>query len=165
MSNATTSQNTVRRFKNGSSVITQRIEEVPIVTSPPIGIKTPLKKATKQGELFDQYFDIESDIIDNFKNMLLTNYGERLMYPDFGANLVSLFNERTSIDEWDQQASRLISATIQKYMPQITLSGLSVSQANVKNDGFSRLNLIISFSIPRLGIQNRQLNIHITNAS
>jgi len=165
MSNSTTSQQTARRFKGGTSVITQRIEEVPIVSSPPIGIKTPLRKATKQGQLFDQHFDIESDVIDNFKNMLMTNYGERLMYPDFGANLISLLNERVSSDEWDQQASRLITNTVQKYMPQISLGGITTKIMQSKNDGFSHLNLIVLFSIPRLGIQNRQLEINITSAS
>ena len=162
---STTTTLTARSFKGGGSVISQRIETVPSVDSPPIGIKTPLRKATKRGQLFDQHLDIESDIIDNFKNMILTNYGERLMYPEFGANLNMLLTERVSQDDWDEKASRTIINTTQKYMPQVSVNNVVCTPHAPKNDGLSRIIVTVTYSIQRLGIQARKLDITLTSMS
>ncbi len=161
---ATTPQQTKRNFK-GTSVINQRIETVPSVDSPPIGLKTPLRKATRRGQLFDQHLDLESDIIDNFKNLLLTNYGERLMYPDLGANLLSLLNERVSSEDWNEKLTRSIVGTTRTYMPQISIESVVASPLPTLNDGFSRVKVVVTFSIQRLGIQGRQLDLTLTAAS
>jgi len=164
MATTTTPQNAKRNFKGGS-VISERIETVPSVSSPSIGIKTPLRKATRRGQLFDQHFDLESDIIDNFKNLLLTNYGERLMYPSLGADLNSLFNERTSLDDWNEKATNLIINSTRTFMPQISIDSVLIAELPAANDGFSRVKISVIFSIQRLGIQNRQLDLNLTNAS
>ena len=54
--------------------------------NPPIGIKTPVQFADSDG-LFAMHTDVLKNIKDNFKNLLLTNHGERLGLYDFGANL------------------------------------------------------------------------------
>ena len=162
---STTSTLAPRSFKGGGSVISQRIETVPTVDSPPIGIKTPLRKATKRSQLFDQHLDIESDLIDNFKNMLLTNYGERLMYPEFGANLNTLLSERLSQEDWNEKASRAIINTTQKYMPQVSVNNVVCTPQTSKNDGFSRVVVTVTYSIQRLGIQARKLDITLTAMS
>jgi hypothetical protein len=160
----TTPQNTKRNFKGGS-VINERIETVPSVASPPIGIKTPLRKANRRGQLFDQHFDLESDLIDNFKNLLLTNYGERLVYPSLGANLVSLFNERTSLEDWNEKATSSIVNVTRTFMPQISIDNIGITELPPMKDGFSRIKISVNFSIQRLGIQGRQIDLNITNAS
>ena len=44
----------------------------------PIGIKTPLSLGQDADGIFSMHFKLEDQIQDNFRNLLLTNNGERL---------------------------------------------------------------------------------------
>lgn len=161
-SQTTTPAVSTRKFK-GSSVINQRIDE--ITTDSPVvyGITTPLSPVKLNGTLFNQTTDIASQVLDNFKNMLYTNHGERLGKFDFGANLKSLLSERTASEDWIQEASRLIGLTTSKYMPYITIDSVEALSAPAPNNSTSLITLVVTFSIPKLGIDRRRLEIQMTN--
>jgi len=62
----------------------------------------------------------------NFKNLVLTNPGERIMLPDFGVGI------RRFLFEMNNESSRgairsAIAAQIEKYMPFISLKGINFS--------------------------------------
>ena len=68
------------------------------VESVPIGIKTPLQFGLVKSGIFDMNFEYADQINDNLKNLIMTNYGDRLGLYKFGANLRQLVSERTSRD-------------------------------------------------------------------
>ena len=86
----------------------------------PIGIVTPLQLGRGSDGLFRMSKDLVTQVRDNFRNMLSTNWGERLMLHDFGANLTELAFELGS-DTADLEAVMRIKATTEKYMPFIRL--------------------------------------------
>lgn len=161
----TTVSKPARTFKGGSSPLTQQVNAQPVRSPAPFSITTPLKFPSTVGETFKTTSDIADGIIDDFKNMLLTNYGERLAKPDFGANLSSLLSERLSSDDWNTRASSTIRNTTQKYMPYISISSVSSIELPPRNDGFSRVQVTIIFSIAKLGIQDKRLDLTLTNLS
>lgn len=86
----------------------------------PIGIKLPLSFGDSSDGLLSMHYDIDSALSDNFRNMIMTNHGERLGLYDFGANLAELAFE-LGTDEFDSEAIRRIRRTTEKYMPFIQL--------------------------------------------
>ena len=96
-----------------------------VIPKKPIGIKTPLEKGNVQnGEsLFKMHFSIEDQVVDNLKNLIMTQKGERLGFTDYGTNINRIYSD-TSLDE-DEIAdvvSQEISTAVSKYMPSIRLS-------------------------------------------
>ena len=91
--------------------------------SKPLGIKTPLEKGSKTGEtLFKMHFDIKDQIRDNLKNLIMTQKGERLGFPDFGTNLRQIYsNASISNEEILDRASNQIKEVVSKYIPNIRL--------------------------------------------
>lgn len=104
----------------------------------PIGIKTPLEKGNNHGEtLFKMHFNISDQIKDNLKNLIMTQKGERLGFPDYGTNLRSIYsNTSLTEDQIADMATNEISNTVSKYMPNIRLEQFysEISDADKKND-------------------------------
>ena len=53
----------------------------------PIGLRTPLESGD---DIFKMHVDPVKQLSDNFRNLILTNHGERLGMFDYGANLNSI---------------------------------------------------------------------------
>jgi phage baseplate assembly protein W len=165
MAISTTTAKPIRAFKGGSSPITQRIETQPAVSPTAFNIITPLQFPNTVGETFKTTTSIVDGVIDDFKNLLLTNYGERLGRPDYGANLNSLLSERLSQEDWSTRASNLIRKATETYMSFISIESIAINTLAQRNDGFSRVQITIVYSILALGVQNRRLDLTLTNLS
>jgi hypothetical protein len=76
-------------FKSAGKTRQQEKEEVLVSSPVPYGIKTPLSIATKDGILAMNY-SLEEQFADNLRNLLQTNWGERLGLFQFGANKVQI---------------------------------------------------------------------------
>ena len=85
----------------------------------PIGIKTPLRYGNTA--LFEMHTDLFDQIRDNLRNLVLTNWGERLAQYDFGANLLELSAERLARDDYDQEVAARINNAVAKWMPYVSL--------------------------------------------
>lgn len=108
----------------------------------PLGIKTPLEKGSKNGEtLFRMHFDIKDQISDNLKNLIMTQKGERLGFPDFGTNLRQIYsNTSISNEEILDRASKQIEEVVSKYIPNIRLINF-YSEKLVAGEQFDDANI------------------------
>jgi phage baseplate assembly protein W len=102
-------------------------------------------------------------MVDNFRNMLLVNHGERLPLFDFGANLRSLLTERLSGPDYDEKAMILIKATTEKYMPYVSLNSFETQVLATEQNAISKVKIKIEFSIPRLSTTLKTVEIIVTN--
>ena len=129
----------------------------------PLGISTPLQLSANQGTLFEMHTSLTKQIRDNFKNMLATNRGERLMLGDFGANLKSLVYELGSDDGDGKAISRIASAT-EKFMPYISLQTFeSVSEEN--DDGtLVKSGVRVTYTVPELGLSEQTIEVILMSA-
>ena len=129
----------------------------------PVGIITPVRKTTRFGGPFEMSTNVAEQMVDNFKNMLVTNHGERLPLHDFGANLRSLLTERLSQQDYDEQAMILIKATTEKYMPYVNLNSFETQVLDSDKNGISKILVLVEFSIPKISTALKTLEISLTN--
>jgi len=124
----------------------------------PIGIKTPLEITNEEGP-FKMHFDLVELIADNLKNLLLTNWGERLGQYDFGANLKPLTVNFSSQDSFDDEALARISRAISTWMPFVEPVNFvsEVDRSQKLNTALIKIN--ISYNIPTLQVTDRGIQI------
>jgi len=106
---------------------------------------------------------LEDQIRDNIRNLLATNSGERLMMGDLGANLLGLAFELTSEDT-DIVAAQRISATVEKYMPYVTLEDFEPSIEKSEDDNVIQSQVRIKYSVPSLGLTDQFVVVIIFTA-
>lgn len=115
----------------------------------PIGIKTPMELGYDNSGPFKMHTSLEKQIKDNFRNMLQTNHGDRLMIYDFGANLAGLAFDLTT-EAGDTSAINRIRNATSKYMPFINLLTFeSVKKAN-DDTGLASIGVRVTYSIPTI---------------
>jgi len=122
-----------------------------------IGIKTPVQFSTGGG-LFAMHTDILKNIKDNFKNLLLTNHGERLGLYDFGANIRPLLFDLGTAD-FDGVAIRRINKAISKYMPFIEPLTFETFEDGMNEHDLAMVRVRITYNIPSIGVSQQGIEI------
>jgi len=104
-------------------------------------------------------YNLADQFADNFRNLLLTNYGERLGVYDFGANLKPLTTEFTSQEDFDNEAIERIRNAVARWMPFIALNTFESVIDRNDNKNTAVININITYSIPAVEQNNRSLQI------
>ena len=117
-----------------------------------IGPELPLSRDQKFGaySLIESY---KEQIKQNFKNLLLTSPGERIMNPDFGVGLRSfLFEPRVQLIP---QIRQTITAQTNKYLPFIKINAINFNQSlrNPQDHSDSKiLSVRIQYEVPSINL-------------
>ena len=122
----------------------------------PIGIMTPMRLSTSHSDLFEMHTDLSKQIRDNFRNMLATNHGDRLMLHDFGANLLSLAFD-LGTETIDSEALRRISRTTEKYMPYISLETFETFSKPSEDGSLAQVGVSVTYSVPSIQVFNQRV--------
>jgi len=147
----------VYKFKSvGKSASVVQEELIPAFQFP-IGIKTPLRLDDKN--IFAMHYNLGDQIQDNLKNLLLTNWGDRLGFYEFGANLKELTSEFTNIDSFDEEAIARIRNSVSKWMPFVNLKNFSSSVDRQENQEVGIMKITITYDVPSAGIKEKALEI------
>ena len=126
----------------------------------PIGIVTPLRFGTDN--FFAMHFSLADAVDDNLRNLLLTNWGERLGLYDFGANLRPLLSDFVDQDDFDARAVERINGAVTKWMPYVSLETFESKvdrNANTSSSGTAVIRLEIVYSVPALQVEKRTLEV------
>lgn len=129
----------------------------------PIGIKVPVELGQSNDGLLKMHTDIEKVLADNFRNMIMTNHGERLGLYDFGANLTELAFELGS-DDFDSEAIRRIRRTTQKYMPFIQLLTFEPLVDRINNKEVAKVGVRITYRVSAVSQKERVIEAIIYTA-
>ena len=126
----------------------------------PYGIKTPLRLGSSEG-IFEMNYNLADQFSDNLRNLLLTNWGERLGLYQFGANLKPLTTEFETQDDFDNKAIQRIKAAVDKWMPFIDLEEFSssIDRNETKSQYLSVIRINITYNIPALQVTKKGLQI------
>lgn len=127
----------------------------------PIGIKVPIELG--ENDLLKMHTDIEKNIADNFRNMLMTNHGERVGLYDFGANLTELAFE-LGTDRFDTEAVRRIRRTTEKYMPFIQLMTFEPLVDRRDNKVIAKVGVRVTYKVTALAQNERMIEVVIYTA-
>ena len=145
-------------FKSsGSNLAGLSTQSQPERRKPPIGIKTPLQLETGKG-LFDMHTDITKVISDNLRNLILTNHGERLGFPDFGGNLQPILFDLGQ-EDGDAIAIEQIRMTVEKYMPFVSLQGFQTFVEPLDENTIAKVGIQITYTIPAVDNILRSLEV------
>lgn len=139
------------------SQVRQRISQA--VTSPPIGIVTPLEMGAGSDGLLKMHRDLGNTIADNLRNLIMTNNGERLFDYNFGANLRELTFELGN-EEIDVEAVRRIKQSCDKYLPFVSLETFEPFNLYTEQNSLARVGVRISYRVPL--IDNKLRGIEVT---
>lgn len=129
-------------------------------TSLPIGIITPLRPGTTEGFLA-MNFNLADQVHDNLRNLLMTNWGERLGFYDFGANLRPLVTDFVSQDDFDTIAIDRIRTAVSRWMPFIDLENFTSEIDRIENKNTGIVHLTLTYNIPTLNVKAKALQISL----
>lgn len=112
-----------------------------------ISVSLPLNYSKQDGP-FQLNKTIEDTVRQNFKNLVLTAKGERLMDPEFGIGIHSFLFENYS---QTVKLSILSEATnqIKKYMPFIEIKNLEVAESK---SNINQFHIYISYYISSMNV-------------
>jgi hypothetical protein len=106
------------------------------------GPKLPLSRDAEHG-IYTLTTSYSEQIQQNFKNLLLTAPGERIMNPDFGVGLRHfLFEQKTTAIPSIRQR---IKEQVRKYLPFIEITSITFDRD--QEESFSRDSLMLSLSV------------------
>ncbi len=125
---------------------------------PPVGIKTPVSFADKGQNFLTMNTTFAEQIHDNLVNLILTNHGERLAFPDFGANLMELTFEMQNEDGQGEAMDRIAKA-VTKYMPYVVLETYKPFTEHFENKDVAKVGIQLTYGIPRLNISKKGLEV------
>jgi len=113
-----------------------------------LGVKLPLARDASDG--YGMIKSFKTMIRQNFKMLLLTSPGERVMEPEFGVGLKKYlfenFNEGTFA-----KIERDIFRQTEIYLPVITINEISFNTTRMDSN---QLGVQIRYAIPNLNIQD-----------
>jgi len=146
-------------FKSVGTKKADAVANAQPVTAPPIGIVTPLALGTD--DLLKTNTDLGAQLADNLRNLLMTNWGERLGFYDYGANLRPLMVNLVSEDDFDSQAIDRIKAAAQRWMPYVDLVDFisEVARTGGTAGSISAVNVVITYNIPSLKLTGKKLRV------
>jgi phage baseplate assembly protein W len=128
-------------------------------TPPVIGILTPLSLGTS--DLLRTSSDLATQMADNLRNLIQTNWGERLGKYDYGANLRPLLVNMVALDDFDSQAITAIKNAVARWMPYVELVDfLSTTDTVGKlTKGIAQVSITITYNIPSLGVKDKKIRV------
>jgi len=146
-------------FKSvGKTQQQQAVEEIQ-ATQIPYGIKTPLELGDLGESIFAMNYSISDQLADNLRNLVLTNWGERLGQYHFGANLRPLLTEYSTQVNFDNQAINRIRTAVERWMPFVQLGTFESVIDRTENKNTAVIKLNITYSIPAIDEQDRAIQI------
>ncbi|MFA5557769.1 MAG: GPW/gp25 family protein [Flavobacteriaceae bacterium] len=129
-------------------------------TALPIGIKTPVEVDYSSNTFLAMHTSERAQIADNLRNLIQTNWGERVGIYDFGANLSELTTELTNRDDFETEAAIRINTAVQKWMPYVSLSSMKADfDDETSPEGMARIILDITYSIPIINTQMDRIEV------
>tara|TARA_R100000808_G_C2155205_1_gene167097 strand:+ start:3624 stop:3989 length:366 start_codon:yes stop_codon:yes gene_type:complete len=112
-----------------------------------IGVRLPLQYDSSNG--FGMLKTLPGMVKQNFKMLLFTIPGERIMQPNFGVGVLTYLMSNFSEDAMPLLRERIYSQT-ELYLPVITIEDIEFSADPDSN--FVQMRII--YRIPRLGIKD-----------
>ena len=147
-------------FKNVGKTTTTIQKETLDVSPIPIGIMTPVRaRITETDGIFAMHYEIPDQVNDNLRNLIETNYGERLGLYDFGANLQELTLEITAREDFEAEVMFRIKAAVEKWMPYVSLKGFEMAVEPDQAVKTGILKFSVSYDLPVLNVVDQGVDI------
>lgn len=112
-----------------------------------INVRFPMRKGSRGA--FETNVSTIQAVADDLRILILTNYGERPIHYDFGANLRRVIFEQG--EDVRQQVKDAIVAAVDKWMPFVILNEITVDDVTTKPTlKPNEINVKINFSVGQI---------------
>lgn len=109
------------------------------------GVRLPLRRDSGDG--FVMIKDFKRLVKQNFKMLLLTVPGERVMEPNFGVGLKSFLFELNDAT-FSQRVENRIRKQTSLYLPLVEIDDIFFDTSGMDSNS---MNIIIKYSLPKIG--------------
>lgn len=116
-----------------------------------IGPQLPLTTDSKQGVYFS-FTAYKDEIKQNFKNLILTSPGERMMNPDFGVGMRHYLFEPN--EHLIPSLRERIISQVKKYMPFIKINNIEFKAGRSPNENPNMLAVAIEYEVPSMNLSS-----------
>ncbi len=142
--------------KTTATVQSETLDSSPI----PIGIRTPVRAGIVEVDgVFAMHYEISAQVNDNLRNLIETNYGERLGLYDFGANLRELTLEITAKEDFEAEVMLRIKRAVEKWMPYVSLKGFEMTHEPEQVNKTGIVKFSVSYDLPILNVSDQAVDI------
>ena len=128
---------------------------------PPIGIKTPIRLSQGKTGFLEMHYNLQDQLRDNFKNLLLTNKGERIRQHNFGADLFALATEKLAQEDFDRKALSQIKESVNLFMPFLSLKNMESETKTTGDTATTAHQLTITYDIPSMRVTDDKIVVTI----
>lgn len=105
-----------------------------------VGITLPITNGNTG--MFEQSTTVFQQVKSNFKNLILTKKGERLMQPDFGTDLYRILFENITENTLENARLSVVQAT-ERWMPFLEITDFQVK--NPVNGNPHRIDMSVTY--------------------
>ncbi len=113
-----------------------------------IGIKIPI--TYDSGDGFTMLKSLTESVKQNLKMLILTNPGERVMEPDFGAGIQQYLFSNFS-ENIEPQIRQSIGTQVERYMPGVAIHKIDFYALDPDTNSMA---FRIEYSIPNIGVSD-----------
>tara|TARA_B100000085_G_C18085166_1_gene326728 strand:- start:78 stop:446 length:369 start_codon:yes stop_codon:yes gene_type:complete len=113
-----------------------------------LAVKLPLTRDPHDG--FVMIKNIQTMVKQNFKMLLLTNPGERVMMPLYGVGIKSFLFEQFTSSTFAKIEARITDQVL-TYMPNVSITEIAFNQMSIDSNV---LEIRIAYSIPILEVSD-----------
>ena len=117
---------------------TTRVNPLDLQGNIAIGVSLPFNGPVAFNSTYSTYDQIKSNLI----NLLLTNKGERLYNPEFGADLKTVLFEGIT-EETNTIIRTLINSNVALFVPEVTITNLNI----IKDEDHNTISITIQYRI------------------
>ena len=126
---------------------TTRVNPLDLQKNIAIGISLPFNGPSGP---FNKTYSTEEQIKSNLINLLLTNKGERVFNPEFGADLRRILFEGIT-EDINEIIQDLISNNVSFFIPEVTVTNLNI----VKSEDTNTISITVQYRINISGRTNQ----------
>jgi len=114
----------------------------------------PLQKSEEDG-FYALTKTLGENAKQNFKNLLLTNPGERIMIPEFGVGLTKVLFENKEASLEAELTSR-IESQVKRFMPWIRINNIDYTrfESPYESSGNNRLDVVIYYTVANIQLHD-----------
>ena len=112
------------------------------------GVELPVRRSTSNG--YEMLKDLKSTIKQNFKMLVLTNPGERVLDPNYGVGMSTFLFEGFRVGVYDAISDKIRQQTA-RYMPAVRIIKIDFNDSNPDSN---TLGVRIIYSVPQIGLKD-----------
>lgn len=144
-------------FRSSGTTLDSQTKQALTAAPVPIGIATPLSLGNTG--LLTMTTSLSDQLNDNLRNLVQTNWGERLGSYFLGANLRPLMSDMVSMDDFDSQAITRIKNAVGRWMPWVDLEDFLSVPDRTQSGNLAAVLLTITYNIPSLNVKGKKLQV------